>query len=437
MLWVGVAFEGAEPNGWFQRALTLLQQELNEQVLRDGGHFERSPAYHLVVLKDCLETGIWLRRNRNGSGPWLDDALRRMLDYLVAILPSNWQVPLLKDTARDDGPAPRDLLTAGAIYFDDPVYKREPDAGLYPFLLFGKEGWEKFHAWPLNRETRGSAALDESRHYVMRDEASGEYLILDAGKPCPDYLPAHAQADMLTYELSIDNQWVVVDSGVYEYADGAWRDYFRSTRAHNTVEVAGENQSEVWGSFRVARRACPGRVFWQESRDCVMFQGEHDGYCRLPVPVRHRRTLIWRRNHFWLVVDELSGKGQSVAASFIHLHPNLLLESVEEFVWRIQGCRTPLWLTAFGQQGHAVLAGQMEPRIQGWYSERFGQLQRNPVLTLNGQGALPLCFGYVISRYKPAQVKVRSGGDGHQVSVTHHGRSLTFGISSNAIIRFQ
>ena len=156
----------------------------------------------------------------------------------------------------------------------------------------------------------------------------------------------------------------------------------------------------------------------------------------LPVPLA-RRTLIWRRNHFWLIVDELSGKGQAVAASYIHLHPNLLLESVEESVWRIQGCRTPLWLTAFGQQGQSVVAGQMEPHIQGWYSERFGQLQRNTVLTLNWQGALPLCYGYIISRYKPTRVKVRSSGDGHQVSVTQDGRSHTFGISSNAIIRFQ
>ena len=437
MLWVGVAFEGAEPATWFQRALGLLQQELSEQVLPDGGHFQRSPGYHLVVLKDCLEIGIWLRRNRNGSPPWLDDAVRRMLDYLVAILPSNRQIPLLKDTAWDAAPAPHDLLAAGAIYFGDPSYKRNPQTGLYPFLLFDRAGWEKFRAWSSNYEPRVSLALGDSNHYVMRDEGSGEYLILDAGKPCPDYVPAHAQADLLTYELSIDGQRVVVDSGVYEYTAGAWRDFFRSTRAHNTVEVAGENQSEVWSSFLVARRARPGHVFWQESRDCVMFQGAHDGYTRLPVPVKHRRTLIWRRNHFWLVVDELSGKGQAVAASYIHLHPNLLLEKVEDSVWRIQGCRTPLWLTAFGQQGHAVVSGQMEPSIQGWYSERFGQLQRNTVLTLNGQGALPLCYGYVISRYQPAQVKVRSGGDGHQVSVAQDGHPLTFGISSNAIIRFQ
>jgi hypothetical protein len=262
-------------------------------------------------------------------------------------------------------------------------------------------------------------------------------LIVDAGKPCPDYLPAHAQADLLTYELSIDGQRIVVDSGVYEYAAGPWRDYFRSTRAHNTVEVAGENQSEVWSSFRVARRARPGRVFWQESGDSVMLQGEHDGYCRLPVKVEHRRTVVWRKQHFWLVADELKGKGQTTAASYVHFHPNILLEQVEDSVWRAQGCHTPLWLTAFGQQSHTVVAGQTEPFRQGWYSERFGQLQRNSVLTLRAQGELPICYGYVISRYKPARVKMTSGADGPQVSITQDGQRHTFGLASGAMIRFR
>jgi uncharacterized heparinase superfamily protein len=437
MLWAGVAFAGAEPQGWHERALELLRLEVDEQVLMDGGHFERSPGYTLVVLKDCMEIGLWLRRNRNSSPPWLDDALRRMLDYVVKILPPDGQVPLLKDTAWDAAPAPRDLLAAGALHFDDPVYKRVNDPGLYPLLLFGAAGAAKFRAWPLNREPLGAQALAESNHYVMRDDASGEYMIVDTGKPCPDYLPAHAQADMLTYELSIDGQRIIVDSGVYEYAAGPWRDYFRSTRAHNTVEVAGENQSEMWSSFRVARRARPGRVSWQESGDCVMLQGEHDGYCRQPAPVTHRRTIVWRKNHFWLIVDELRGKGQTTAASYAHFHPNLLLENVETGDWRIQGSRAPLWLTAFGHQSHTIVTGQMEPFRQGWYSERFGQLQRNSVLRLNAQGALPICYGYIISRYKPARVKVTSGRDGHQVSIMQDGERHTFGLASGAMIRFK
>jgi hypothetical protein len=416
--------------------MEILRREIDGQILPDGGHFKRSPARHLVALKDCLEIGIWLRRNRENSPPWLDDALVRMLDYLVMILPSDARVPLLRDTVWDAAPAPHDLLAVGAVYFDNPVYKRSNEFGLYPTLLFGMAGREKFNAWPLNQEPRRSKALAESGHYVMRSDRANEYLILDAGKPSQDHpLPAHA--DLLTFELVIDGQRVVVDSGVYEDAEGLWRDYFSSTRAHNTVEVAGENQSEVWNSFLTSGRAVSGRVSLQEEGDCVMLQGDHEGYSHLPVPVSHRRTVVWRKNHFWLIADELLGKGHTTAASHIHFHPDLLLDNVEESVWRVKGCHSPLWLTAFGQQGHAVVAGQTEPSRQGWYSERFGELKPNTVLTLHRQGALPICYGYVISRYKPAEVKVSSSSGGHQVSVTQGGDRHMFGLASNAIIRFQ
>ena len=168
-----------------------------------------------------------------------------------------------------------------------------------------------------------------------------------------------------------------------------------------------------------------------------MLRGEHDGYSRLPVPLTHRRTVVWRRNHFWLIVDELLGKGETTSASYLHFHPNLLLEKVEDSVWRVQGCHTPLWVTAFGQQGHAVVTGLMEPLRQGWYSERFGHLQRNTVLTLHQQGRMPVCYGYVISRHKPAKVEARGGGDGHQINVKQDGHRYSFGLSGNAIIRFQ
>lgn len=208
----------------------------------------------------------------------------------------------------------------------------------------------------------------------------------------------------------------MVDSGVYEYTAGSWRDYFRSTRAHNTVEVAGENQSEVWSSFRVARRARPGKVTWKVADRYILVQAEHDGYKRLPVPVIHRRAVVWKKNEFWLVADELSGKGHTSAANHVHFHPDLALEIQDDATWLIKGCDFPLWLNAFGQQGHTTARGEMEPTRQGWYSEEFGQLRPNTVLSLHLQMTSPSCFGYVISRH-PVQVRSDIIAEGFQVSL--------------------
>lgn len=299
LLWAGTALAGGEAAKWRQKGMKLLEKELNEQVLSDGGHFERSPGYHGVVLADCMEIGLWLRRNEGNAPQWLDEVISRMLDFLKSIFPADHQQPLLKDTVRGEGRTPAALLSAGAVYLDRPQLKVSDALPLYPWLLFGKRGRQQFSQYGLTEGFSGSKPLSESCFFVLRDDEKRDYLVFDAGKPCPDYLPAHAHADLFSYELMVDGQRVVVDSGVYEYAAGQWRDYFRSTRAHNTVEIAGKNQSEVWGSFRVARRARPGLNNYTDSKERTVIDVWHDGYQRLGIPVMHRRVLWWEKGLFW------------------------------------------------------------------------------------------------------------------------------------------
>lgn len=404
LIWLGIVFKGSEPVNWLNKALRLLEKELQEQILADGGHFERTPGYHLTVLQDCLEIGIWLRHNREWSLKWLDSKLRKMLDYLISLRSPDGHVPLLKDTAWDASQKPDDLLAAGALYFDNPAYKYKDKYGFYPLGLFGLTGKATFDGWPLKEPANDSSALPESGYYIMRDDSRKDYLVLDMGKPCPDYLPAHAHADMLSYELTVSGQRIVADSGVFEYRAGLWRDFFRSTKAHNTVEVAGEDQSQVWGSFRVARRAKPGPVVWRSKDQYVLAQGSHDGYRRLSVSVTHRRTLVWQKGFFWLVVDELIGKGATKASNRVHLNPQLHLEESNHSTWRIKGSIPTLWLNTFGQQSYAILEGQSKPVREGWYSERFGELVPNTVLILDREDNLPICYGYVISINEPAEM---------------------------------
>jgi uncharacterized heparinase superfamily protein len=333
----GVAFSGSEADRWLSHGLEILRREVAEQVLADGGHFERVPSYHVVVTRDLLQIAQWLRRNRDVPS-WLADAVRRMLRFLDAIIMADGRLPLFKDTTYDS-PDPHALLAAGADFFGD--------------LRYG---------------ARLTLFLPQSGYAIFRP-VEGASLIVDVGPPCPDYLPAHAHADMLTFELCVGGRRVVVDSGVYTYQAGEWRDYFRATRAHNTVEVEGENQSEVWSSFRVGRRAKPHAV----RVTATSVSAEHDGYERLPSAVRHRRTISMVGRAV-VVVDRLSGRGEVSAASFIHLHPD---------------CDPPpVAITTFGADSE-----RWEP---SWYSERFGEKRPNRVLVLSKRARLPFTFCYVI-----------------------------------------
>jgi hypothetical protein len=434
LLFVSLSFDSLRLQHLNQWALRLLEQELNEQVLLDGGHFERSPGYHLEVLKDCLEIAILHKRTKGYSSEWLDDALRRMLSYLIEILPLDGRMPLLKDTVWFNDQKPEDLLAASALYFDEPAYKHSHFFGLYPILLFGISGWKTFKKWPKNRIHRGSVALRETGYYVMRNDQNGDYLIFDGGKPCPDYLPAHAHADMFSYELTVRGQRVVVDSGVYEYTSGPWRNFFRSTRAHNTAEIEGENQSEVWDSFRVARRAHPKQVIWNETKDYIVVQGTHDGYQRLKVPVIHRRTVVWQKDAFWLIVDDFIGRGCVTSSNYIHLNPLLSIQSEGKSIWRIEGHELPLWITGFGHEQHSICKGQNEPISQGWYSENFGQLQANTVLILEKKTPLPFFYGYIISKQEPANInEVYNSEQDYEIMVSYRQKKSKLYITEDKV----
>jgi uncharacterized heparinase superfamily protein len=330
LLWAGSYFEGPEPSRWRAASLSRLQRQTAEQILPDGAHFERVPSYHLQVVEDLRSCANLLVR-QGMAQPWLGHAVDLMSSFIRAILPPSGRLPLLKDSTLD-----ADL----GVYVDTPQ----------PTRFFPPSGYA-----------------------VIRDDDRREFLIADFGIPCPDHLPAHAHADLFSFELTVGGEPVVVDSGVYEYEPGRWRDWFRSTAAHNTVEVAGRNQSEVWGSFRVAERAHPRRVHWVEQEPWRIVQGEHDGYERLSPPVTHRRTIAATAG-MWLVIDELFGNGETECRSRIHLHPSKRAGDLD--------------LVTFG--------GSVSSE-RGWYSERFGEKRENEVIVIECSGPMPLLFGYCIA----------------------------------------
>jgi hypothetical protein len=117
-----------------------------------------------------------------------------------------------------------------------------------------------------------------------------------------------------------------------------------------------------------------------------------------------------------LVIDQLWGAGTIRAANHIHLHPTLAFEQIEDAWWKIINAGLPLALVVRGDLSSAIQKGQTTRR-QGWYSERFGQLEANSVLTLNYAGALPACFAYAICRNVVPSLDISEITNGHQVLV--------------------
>jgi uncharacterized heparinase superfamily protein len=147
------------------------------------------------------------------------------------------------------------------------------------------------------------------------------HLLCDCGAVGPTYLPGHAHADTLSFELSLHGQRLIVNSGTSQYGLSAERQRQRGTAAHNTVVVDGQDSSEVWAGFRVARRAGVTVNEIEDTGSEIVVDAQHDGYGRLPGRNRHRRRWSLRPGGLH-IEDSISGTF-AAAEAFFHLHPEV------------------------------------------------------------------------------------------------------------------
>jgi hypothetical protein len=306
----GLAFDDER---LLEQGLALLERELPEQVLSDGGHYERSPTYHLVVLRDLLE--IEAARPGSVAVP----VIERMRGFAAAL------------ARPDGGPA---LFNDGGADLAPELDLPSPGEGLSLFPETGYAVWRRGPLW----------------------------LAFDCGPPAPPYLPAHAHADALSFQLWWGPHAIVVDPGTFTYEAGSERDWFRGTAAHATVALDGRDQFELWGAFRSGPfppvelvEATPERLAAR---------------VRLAGAV-HTRTLLLGGDELE-VVDELDGRGEHRLLSSLPL-----------------GVRPPERLRATGP-----LEARPEER---WRSERFFLRERGAALAQRGVVRLPATLGWRIA----------------------------------------
>lgn len=293
LLFAGAFFDGDEATGWQAKGERLIRRELATQILPDGGHFELSPMYHAIILEDVLDILQLERCYPALIGTELLQRLRdtatRMLDWLQVMTHPDGEISFFNDAAFGISPTLRALQDFA--------------------MTLGVRGGERALA-PIE-------ALPDSGY--IRLNSGDAVLFADVARVGPDFLPGHAHADTLSFELSIAGKRVLVNSGTSTYAMGATRNQERGTAAHNTVVVDGENSSEVWVGFRVARRAYPQAIKYRVENGKLCVEAEHDGYSRLRGAVIHSRRWCLEDGHLE-VVDRLIGTF-SDAIGYWHLHP--------------------------------------------------------------------------------------------------------------------
>lgn len=293
LTFVGTYLQGENSAQLLRQGVKLLNEELDEQFLVDGAHFELSPMYHEILLWDLLEL-IDLAKTSNKAElvaclPYWSRIAEDALFWLSSMVHEDGEVSFFNDSSIGVAKQPQQIF--------DYAQKLELKYNRVKELL-------------VTNKASGYSRVSFDSYSVIFDHAN-------VG---PDYLPGHAHADTLSFELSIGEQRIFVNSGTSLYGTSSERIRQRKTAAHNTLSVSGLDSSQVWSGFRVAKRAYAQleTALSEDRRVCLV--ANHNGYMQQKPKVKHTRELVCTPNGI-IITDLLS---KPVSARFhLHLHPDI------------------------------------------------------------------------------------------------------------------
>lgn len=311
LIFAGVYFSSRDSQNWLKRGLAILDKELSEQILNDGAHYERSPMYHSIILEDFIDLILILTAVSNSKDHDLGISANRreqfvnrlrkvatnMCMWLKSVTHPDGQLAFFNDCAHGIAQSPEALLeyTSKALLTDSADAKNDIS------------------------KTGKSISTMESKSGLLRSIKGPFTLFTNTAPIEPKYQPSHAHADTLSFELSVRDERILVNSGTSTYAEGELRQFQRSTKAHNTVEIDGTNSSDVWKSFRVARKARIAEATSYEHSEFCTVTGTHLGYKTLLGGTLHKRE--WQLSESSLTItDEFPGSFRT-AKLFFYLHP--------------------------------------------------------------------------------------------------------------------
>ncbi|AOE50146.1 alginate lyase family protein [Kangiella sediminilitoris] len=229
LIFVGIFFGEKFGEKFLQLGLNIIEQQVAEQFLPDGGHFERSPMYHNILLWDLLDL-VFLAKKTQGiiPDPYVNlwkDTLVKALSWMDAMQHPDGDIAFFNDSTLGVAPKSEDIKNYAKLLGLETSFKNNKPGGLYYLNNSG---------------------------FISVVKPSFK-LIADVGDASPRYQPGHSHAESLSFELSVNDQRVFVNSGISQYGNDSIRQLQRATISHNTLVPEYCNSSQVWGGFRLAK----------------------------------------------------------------------------------------------------------------------------------------------------------------------------------------
>ena len=409
LFYLGVALpELKDAENWRSLGLKILQDQLYTQIRGDGVYFEQASYYHRYTADFYTHLLVLGRASRAVLPPELEQKLAKMLDHLMWITRPEGSSSLVGD---DDGGRLvmlgvrrgddfRDTLATGAAITGRSDWKFVAgEAAVETLWLLGPAGLAEFDKINAGLPGKLTGEFTESGYVVMRDGWLPEsgYLLIDCG-PHGSLGCGHAHADALALEFAAGGVQWLTDSGTLTYTGKAeWRNYFRSTAAHNTAEVDGQPQSVPDGPFSWSHVAESKLGEQIATENFGYFSGSHNGYQRLADPVKHTREVLFMKPNvespmpsYLVVRDRFDAREHHRYAINYHFSPDCRASVTGNQVEVRSANGSGLVLASFGTT---------EPRAevtQSWISRCYGQCQLASAASVSAAGKGTQSFATLI-----------------------------------------
>jgi uncharacterized heparinase superfamily protein len=443
LVYIGVFLsEFRESKRWYDFGIRELINEMERQVYPDGVGYEGSISYHrlaaelflsatlLILLNEqrdisiLRDEGNWFHRMRVSTvfPEWYMRRLEKMIEFVIYYTKPDGTAPQIGDN--DDGRLHilsrygdwdrldhRYLLSAGAILFNRPDFKE--GAGRFyeeAFWLLGEEGLSRFNSFKTGTAKPESKAFFQGGFYIMRHEDL--YMIVDCLSDNPQAPLGHRHNSRLSFELFAYDRSFIIDPGAYIYtADPEWRNIFRSTAYHNTIQVDGQEQNEFdsFNLFLLGRQTQVKVNGWQTSDEYDFLDTEHSGYERLLDSITHRRQIFFNKQEgYWLIKDILTGNTQFQSQRRHEFALNLHFAPLEIAI----DPANPLSVVASVRNSASMIvfpfrSDGLELSVeQGWISYSYGTKVKTPLVIYRKSANTPVEFLTLFYPYLGTRPKI-------------------------------
>jgi len=372
---------------WRDRSRDIIIREILNQTYSDGGSMEQAIGYHNFIMQFFIIAGITARATGRDFPESYWSRLEKMFEFTAKLSEGSNNLPMFGDCddgyVLDIGDNPhsiKDWLILGVELFGrSDFYTSSSSVSKQVEILPGKSGSDKYGITHNSEKGKCSSfVFSQSGYYLLQygenDSQNCISVVFDCGPLGMGALAGHGHADALSFTLRAFGRDVLVDPGTYDYFSyPQWREYFRSTRSHNTVVIDDRDQSEMLGPFLWGRKANAHCLVWEPSDIGGRVVGEHDGYTGLNDPVTHRRTLELNGPGRSLIIrDDIMARGKHDMAVLFHLAESCVVNPAGRNRYRIDVGPGTVEIELDSCLHVELFRGSTNP-IYGWVSRDYHQ----------------------------------------------------------------